>query len=177
MKRFIIALVALMGCGSGSEKSPPKASAPAPKIVRTAEAGPGQSERFSAQGKREKLWTIRWKKAQLDFAAKDDYGGMLETVEGTFFRAGKEASRFRAQFGEADKRAETLLLRGDVVVVGRDPAVTLRAQRLEWDALRGIVKARQDVTIQGEFGSMGPFKELWATPELDHIATPAKFVP
>ena len=168
-----ILALGLISCGPRA-KDDTKATAPE-RVERTARTGSGQSERFRTEGARERIWTVRWKTAEIEYTDPKEYGGWMEGVEGTLYQHGKPVSTFRADRGRANKATETLQLEGNVQVRGTRLGATLRAARLEWDAKREIVRALQGVTIEGEWGTTGPYEELWATPNLDRIATPSQF--
>ncbi len=101
-----------------------------------------------------------------------DQGGDMDTVDGTIFKDDKQASKFSAEKGHAEKGTGVLTLSGNVVVRAENPTVIMRCDQVEWDARIQILKAKGNVRFDETGYTLGTMKELWCSPDLRHIATP-----
>jgi hypothetical protein len=55
------------------------------------------------------------------------------------------------------------------------PGGTLTCEELEWLPEEEVIKARGRVRYEGESFTLGPLREVWATPDFQHVATPEMF--
>ncbi|MEJ5169504.1 MAG: hypothetical protein WHU10_00810 [Fimbriimonadales bacterium] len=138
------------------------------------EASEGELARTDPRTGR-KLWSVRWRRASLDYGADGSFGGSMERVEGVLFGARGETSRFEALRAEARQKEDWLKLAGSVRLEAQDPPAALRCEEVLWDAASGIVKARGGVRLETPAYSVGPFEELWSTPDLSYFSTPDLF--
>lgn len=99
----------------------------------------------------------------------------MEGVSGMLFGRRGLSSRFRARRAEASQRDQWLRLSGDVMLEAADPPSRLRCDEVLWDAGKDAVKARGAVVFDAGAYKVGPFPELWATPELSFFSTPDLF--
>lgn len=151
--------------------------------------GPGNGLVKSAPPERKSLWFVEWDSARIDVvdSPKNDLlgGGRLERVRGYLFDEGKPGSTFRGDRGVGDKEKKTLTLRGNVHVVAPDkdasgkksntPAAELTCDQIVYDAEKKVIRALGHVKVTGEIGTIGTLSEVWATPDLNRIATPDMF--
>ncbi|MFN3684099.1 MAG: hypothetical protein ACK41F_09210 [Fimbriimonadaceae bacterium] len=122
-----------------------------------------------------KLWTVQWSKASLDYGADGSFGGTMVGVRGALFGRSGERSLFEADRAEARQKEDWLKLSGRVRLQAQDPPSSLRCDEVLWDAAAGTVKARGGVVLETAAYSVGPFPELWATPDLTYFSTPDLF--
>ncbi|MBS1713664.1 MAG: hypothetical protein JST30_04935 [Armatimonadetes bacterium] len=101
--------------------------------------------------------------------------GTLAGVSGNVVRAGKVVSRFKGSHGSVDRKKGVLTLDGQVNVTDEVRGLTLAAKALVYDQDLGRFVAKGDVTVTSAGMVLGPLPEIWATPDLKKIATPAKF--
>lgn len=99
----------------------------------------------------------------------------MEGVSGSLYENGKAASGFRARKASADKAESWLKLSGQVVVESKTHSARLQCSEVLWDADSEIIKAKGGVRLATESYSVGPFHELWTTPELEEFSTPDLF--
>ena len=146
-------------------------------MTQNIHVGPGDLDRYvGLEAKREKVWTVRWKEAELDYTeGQEKPGGEMKEVEGTIYKQGQPGSSFSAENGHAEKGTGVLTLTGNVVVQAKDPAVTMRSESVVWDSVRQILVAKGNVRFDDPSATLGPVKELWCSPDLKHVATPDLF--
>ncbi len=113
--------------------------------------------------------------------------GTLKGVTGEIYDKGELSSRFSGDDGEADQSKQTFVLRGHVMVTSKVkpkgkreiPAemkeMKLTAAVIRWDPLAKKFKATGSVMISGPSYEMGPYPEIWATPDLNKMGTPDRF--
>ncbi|MGV3615640.1 MAG: hypothetical protein ACO1SV_09935 [Fimbriimonas sp.] len=171
-----------------------------PLAGQTINIGPGSGEfrgdlkQPDGTTKQETLWDVEWESSQ----AQPEEGGKatLRTVNGRIFTDGKPSARFKADGGRVDQKKQLLILRGNVEIVSvgdfkikvatpnkpasSDPGdpITLTCDQVRYEAKdpkRVVIKARGKVRVQSKTGTFGPTAELWATPDLNVVATPNLF--
>lgn len=129
----------------------------------------------SRTGKHELLFKIRYDQATIQIGSKGLVGGQAKGIEGEFYRASKVTSTFRAEEGRVNRATQTLELFGNVVIHSREPAATLRCDRMRYESDRKVIKASGNVTFKLRSGAVGTLPEAWTNPNLDVIATPSLF--
>ncbi|AIE85588.1 LPS export ABC transporter periplasmic protein LptC [Fimbriimonas ginsengisoli] len=139
--------------------------------------------KVGAPPEREPAWYVKWVNAKVQMTSNGPVGGRMEGVSGNFFKDGKKSTTFQAQSGLADKANNILNLAGQVQVVAPNPKpgatkprAVLTCDRLVYDATTKRFKALGHVQVVGEVGTIGTLSELWATEELDQVATPDMFI-
>lgn len=142
------------------------------RVVNVSEA---EAVRLSGEAGNPRIWEIRWKKAQLEYADDMHFGGTMDTVTGTIYHEGEAVSDFRADSGRAEKESERLTLDGNVRITARKGGGVLTCESLEWLPSRRLVAAKGKVRFEDDVYEAGTFSELWATPEMDAIGTPDRF--
>ncbi len=101
--------------------------------------------------------------------------GNLKNVHGSISKKGKVISQFKGQNAVLDKEMQTLELSGVVTISGEDQGLVLKAERVLYDQLNEKITARQNVIIDTETLTLGPFPELISSPDFRQIATPGKY--
>jgi hypothetical protein len=126
--------------------------------------------------KRDPLWDVEWESSQVQ--PGDGVKAVLRTVRGKLYTKGKPTTDFEADGARVDQKAQLLILRGHVRLVSSDPKGTLTCDEIRYEAAnpkRRVVKARGNVLVVGEVGTVGPTAELWSNPDLTVVATPNLF--
>ena len=137
-------------------------------------ASPGEATRLGAN--RQKLWTVRWKGARLDFTEGGRFSGYMDRVTGSIYgEKGQETSAFQGERGEADKAKDILRLSGSVKILSKEHKATLFCDKLEYEPERKRVRAVGNVRIESQSGVLNAGNEILATPDLTHVATPNLF--
>lgn len=177
----LVLAVGMTGCTGGKKSSgKPKGNKEQKKDDISAMAGdtigvaPGDGTYSDSAGK--PLWDVKWEVAQID--PKDGGKAALRTVSGKIYEKGKAETTFEAEAARIDRKKQILVLHGAVRIVSSDPAATLTCDLLRYEAAnpkRRVIKAVGNVRVDGAVGSMGPTDELWASPDLNVIATPSLF--
>lgn len=179
-------LLVVSGCvgkssSSGSKSTTKKPEPPAisSQTIHTTE-GSGTFNDDSPN--RNPLWDLKWKAVTAEAGEKGT--ALVDTVSGTLYAkakgAGSEPSTatFSADGAKVEQAIKRLTLRGNVTIVSREPKATLTCNEIVYEApnkTNRVVKARGRVLVQFESGTLGPIDELWATPDLNKIATPGMF--
>ena len=135
-------------------------------------AGPGEAELFSTEGKRNKLWLVKWQKGQVRAPDADDVAIDLETVSGTIFRDSNPAADFRGATGLSDKKTQVLRLEGGVEVVSKEYQATMKCDRLRYEGKLERITAEGTVRIQTKDGNITMQGPIYANPELTKIGSP-----
>jgi hypothetical protein len=138
------------------------------------EASQGELARTDPRTGR-KLWTVQWASASLDYGSDGSFGGTMDRVRGALFGRNGERTSFEADRAEARQKEDWLKLSGHVRLEAQDPPARLRCEEVLWDAAASTVKARGGVVLETAAYSVGPFPELWATPDLTYFSTPDLF--
>ncbi len=126
----------------------------------------------------EKVWLVHWSKAKI--LVPSDSGTKLKTgamvgVHGEIFKKNNVACRFRSDDGDADNTQKILVLRHHVRIESPQPVVTLLADRVVYDGVRKLFKAKGHVQVQGTMGTVGTLDEMWANQDLTRIGSPGLF--
>ncbi len=169
----------VVGCKAKSTL-PPSAPPKANVLQQTIESGAGSTEVFSPDKTSRRLWKIEWKTASVTATSEtkdgmiqmDPDSGMLNEVTGEVDDELGIASTFRGDRAEADKVQQVLSLSGKVVVISKRKGGQLICDRLEWLPKRKRYHAIGNVVATSPMGTLGPFPELWATPDLKKVSTP-----
>lgn len=119
------------------------------------------------------LWTMDVGSSRVSMDENERVRADARDVTGALYQQGEEASRFKAQRGQAERENERLVLSGQVVITGKAENLELRADRAVWQRGAKYVVAEGRVTVQGPSYQLGPFERLWATPDLRVRGTPA----
>lgn len=175
----MIGLLVLSGCAPSSGRRPDLRALdkPNPKDDEppAVSAGPGEATRFSADGKREKQWTLRWETASEVSFDEGKVSGTMARVSGTLSRKNLDVSDFSADRAIATKTGKTLRLEGNVRLVSRDPKASLRCDSVVWRPDLNRVEAKGNVRVDLPPWEMGVLPEVWARPDLSEAATPDMF--
>ena len=138
--------------------------------------GEGSGDKMGGPQNRDKLWTVKWKSATMDFyQAGEDFSGTLNEVTGSIYDKGKISSTFESARSIADKRKQVLALEGKVTVISQKPPMTLTCDRMTYNAESKIIKALGHVVVDGPSGRITGLEEVWTTPELTVVASPDMF--
>ena len=168
-----IAALALLGCGSPKRTDPTTKSPPPIPLDTTANTGPVAITQRDENG--HILWHVESDKSQIVYGGEKKLSGSLEKVNGDLYENGKLVSTFRADSATADQEENRLELEGKVEVTEMRESATLIAQKVTWDGKQQQIRASGDVRVVAKSYQMGPFKELWASPDLMHVGTPDVF--
>ena len=169
-------LICAIGCGGKK----PDAKAP-PKVPEKAEIPPivnlesGSADTFSSKLPREKLWTIRWKQAQVRPNTESTGTGSFETVSGEILDGEAVSNRYEAKQGKVNTSERTVELIGNVRLTSTKVDAVLTCDRVSYRESDKIVKAMGNIRVtspQGEIQMDGP---LWATPGLEKVGSPEVF--
>ncbi len=169
----------LSGCGS----APRKIATPHPKKKEDTPFGEGLTALTtngdavirSLNGDAKRLYSIKWAKAQIDASDKGIFAGSMDEVKGSVFQKDVDASSFSATRAEAKREEQLLVLTGGVTLTSTSKKIHLTCDRVEWHGHEELIKALGNVRAAGAFGTMSKMDELWATPDLAIISTPALF--
>lgn len=145
-------------------------------LQQTINVGKGSGTFRDEKTKRDPLWDVEWETSQVQPA--DGGKAVLRTVRGKLYTKGKPTTDFEADGARVDQKAQLLILRGHVRLVSSDPKGTLTCDEIRYEAAnpdRRVVKARGNVLVVGEVGTVGPTAELWSNPDLTVVATPNLF--
>lgn len=168
----------LVGCGakpaSNKQEEKPKAE-PLLKNAVTINAEPGEAEVRDASDKRVLLYKVSWQKASVSISNDGPFASAMETVAGSLFDNGTEASHFQAKSASANKEKNLLKLYGGVNVNSNSYKMKIHCDSLEYRAGDKLVVARGHIRAEGENGVLTGPEEIWATPDLKVIATPKEF--
>lgn len=167
----------IAGCGGG--KSANKTAPKAPEKEEQARelfTEAGDATRFTQDGVRRKLWTVRWESAYLRYASNGAVGGDMDVVTGSLYKDDKVVSTYKAKKAVADEVTGELKLEGDVEVYSPEQNSTLRSETLIWASKgREVIKAKGRVRLESPLYVAGEVPELWADPDLGRVATPEVF--
>lgn len=172
---FGLALLTMASCAPPAPKKPAEAPAPVKdEEPATTKLATGKVEVLATdeQGKA----VIRVRAASSDIEVGKQVGvSQLKTVEGEIYKAGKLESKFRADRGTVDQVKRLIDAKGNVVVKDSDGSVALRADAIHYKDGSGRIEAKGRVTVSSEAWRIGPFADLYATPDLQRVATPDRF--
>jgi len=162
----------LVACGSPKPKSNESETKPKAKPAEPIAVATASGETTHLSEKNEKMWRIAWKAAEV-VASGDVKVGTMAGVSGETFevitvknRAEQYiSSTFEAESAEADNKANRLMLRGNVKISATNG--TMLAERVEYDAKRGLYKATGRVTFESASGLIGPMDALYASSHTD----------
>lgn len=123
----------------------------------------------------ERLWSVKWKSAEMDIKGKSGVGRM-EGVSGVIARDGRDVATYRAARALADQERKVLTLSGQVRITSlKDPKAVLTCDKVTYTGEDKIIKAQGNIRIESGMGTLTSGSELWATPDLSHAATPDLF--
>lgn len=134
------------------------------------EAGSGSAPFFSAPPKSELQWEIHWNHAQMK-PDGTDVTGELTDVSGRIVDKRVDRATFTAKTGRSDRATKTLVLEGDVVIVGVKPVATIHCDRVTYFSESKRCRASGNVSVESEFGVVGPLDEVWCSDNFARIAT------
>jgi len=171
-----VILLCVSGCGGKKPEakatSKPPEKAEIPPIVNLES---GAADTFSSKLPREKLWTIRWKQAQVRPDSESTGTGSFEIVSGEILEAEAVSNRYEALQGKVDTARRTVELVGKVKLTSTKVDAVLTCDRVTYRESDKIVKATGNIRVtspQGELQMDGP---LWATPGLEKVGSPEVF--
>lgn len=144
-----------------------------------------------------KLWDLEWESSVVQ-PGEGSSTGVLRTVRGKLYTDSPSPTTFEADGARIDQEQKLLVLKGHVKIVspasdGRNesmvkarnsrgdtdllfvPAGTLTCDQVRYEAkVKGkeIIKARGNVLVATDQGTIGPTPELWTNPKLTVVATP-----
>ena len=182
--QWVALLLLISGCGSSpAPKAEPKKDEKkeeSPFADKTINVGKGEGTFRSDDAKRDPLWRVEWETSQVQ---GDGGQAVARTVKGQLFTNGKASTDFEADGARIDQKAKTLVLRGNVKVISKlegGQPVTLTCETVRYQAEDkkwkiGVMKAQGKVRVVGDNGTIGPTPELWATSDMNVVATPNMF--
>jgi hypothetical protein len=136
----------------------------------------GEATGWGKTEPKQALWKIAWQSAQVIFEPDGNSSTTMKNDSGSFFQKGVEASRFQSLTAKSDKESGDINVDGQVVVISIAHNTTMRCDHIYY-ASKGeqIVKATGNVSVDGQWGTVGGLKEVWATPDLKTFGTPDLF--
>jgi hypothetical protein len=105
----------------------------------------------------------------------NEVAGKMQGVRGNLYERGQPVNDFVADFGESDPDNDELELRGSVKIVAKKVGATLQCDQLVWKADANRFEAKGNVRMEGFGYTVGPFSEVWASPDLNRLGTPDVF--
>jgi hypothetical protein len=150
---------------SGTEKQEAKTVSKPPLNIGVSQ---GETIRRNSAGKR--VWSIRWKSAQLSII-DGKQSGRMNDVNGDAFEKDVLVSQFESKQAEADAKTDRLKLSGGVKILATESKTTLIAQKVDWLPDQKVFRASGDVIVEGPNGIIGPTDTLFVTPKLDRMAS------
>lgn len=132
------------------------------------------------------LWDIEWQSANLFIKQIDLQGkksskqfGTMKGVKGVVYDNGQIASTFSAELAEAFEADDRLKLSGKVVLTAIEidkkdnskKTTVLKANDVTWDPVQKRYVASGAVEVDGPSGYLAPTDKVFATSNLDKIAT------
>lgn len=124
---------------------------------------------------RRKAWTIRVHNATLDLEENLKPGAVLKDVDGTIYEEDNGVTTVHGDQAKADRKSPILSLSKNVYAKSASREARLTCDALKWDPDRRILMATGNVRYHGMSMEMGPFPELWASPDLQLFGTPDTF--
>ncbi|MCX7800675.1 MAG: hypothetical protein N2109_10070 [Fimbriimonadales bacterium] len=164
-------LLALSGCGGRQEHRKVERQTPEPRAMAASKGSLVRSDPSDGRS----LWSVQWDRATLDYGSDGSFGGSMEGVSGVLYGRRGASSRFRAQRAEASQKQHWLKLTGGVTLEATDPPSKLQCDEVLWDASADTIKAKGGVVLDAGDYRVGPFAQLWATPDLSYFSTPDLF--
>ncbi|MCU0315651.1 MAG: LPS export ABC transporter periplasmic protein LptC [Fimbriimonadaceae bacterium] len=132
-------------------------------------------------------WIVKAESSRTTLTQDQTSIGTLRKVTADLFEDGKIASRLFADEAVANQSTKELFAKGNVRIVAdqlpnssttQSPEPTvLTANEMEWGQDKSFVRAKGAVTVKSNVFILGPFPELWATPDLTKFGTPNQFKP
>lgn len=167
-----LAFLAICGCGPGPT---PTAAAPSEpeKDARRLRTGPVEVVVKDEDGR--VSWTMQADDSRLVIPESGAMTSMAESVTGQVYEGGKVSSRYTARAGTADQGQKTAVLTGSVEVTHESTGRVLRAARVVYSEARRRFEASGSVTVSSGEVRIGPFAQLYATPDLKRVGTPDRF--
>jgi hypothetical protein len=176
----LVAALVLAGCSGKPQAQATTNDGPSERIILN--SGSASADYYSTGPKREHLYSLNWKSGKATTKDQKNFYFVLSGVTGTIFEDGKAASTFRADTAVADQTVGNLTLSGSVTMKSLQSAgsdadeKTLNCEQMHYQDSDRIVRFSGEVTLSGKGFTLGPFPELWATPDLTtKVATPSLF--
>lgn len=163
----------MLGCGANLKNDTKKSQTPPIPPETTANTGPVAVTQRSPQG--QIIWTLKSEKSQITYGGEGKLSGTLENVSGELYQGGKLASKFKCNFASADQEQNRLEMHDSVRIVDIAEDATLMADHVVWEGDAGHIRASGNVRVMAKSYEMGPFEELWASPDLMQVGTPDVF--
>jgi len=174
---LILCYALVVGCGSSANHPAPSAPKQKPVLQQplVVNSISGEATIRSNHRDRQVLYHIHWKKAAVDVSDIGLFAGNMDDVEGEMYRKGKVVSTFTADHASANRDQQLLVLTGRVHAVSTTEKAAITCDRLEWHAAEEIAKAFGHIEVHGERATLSGLDEVWATPDLNYLATPSMF--
>lgn len=135
--------------------------------------GDGSATRLG--NNRQKLWTVRWKTAQLTREKTGSFSGAMQSVTGDIFDRKTVAATYSADRADASKADNHLTLDGKVVVKSKAYNALLYCDSITYLPESNRITASGHVRIETPTGVLNPGQDVVTTPDLAQIATPEMF--
>lgn len=176
-------LLLLTGCmkpkTNGAAADDSAGSSGIPKLVQAVAMADGSMTAYPSQGPHEPVYKIAWKSAQAEGSGSSDFTASAKGVSGSLFDKGTLVSRFTADRASIDRKAQLLLVQGNVRVVSARPGPlfgsVLTCSEIKYTDARRLIEASGNVKMDGPQYSIGPFEKLVAAPDLSRVGTPDAF--
>lgn len=125
----------------------------------------------------ERIWRVYWTTARVSVpgGAQQINTGSMNGVHGQIFRKDSVVCSFKSDHGWADNTDKVLTLTDHVRIESQKPPILLLCDKVVYDGNRKFFRAVGHVHVLGTMGTVGTLDELWATPDLNRIASPGLF--
>jgi hypothetical protein len=126
-------------------------------------------------GTRERLWSVTWSGARLEYAGEGSFGGSMQGVRGVIYENDRPVSTFEADAAQASKESNVLKVSGNVRVVVDEFKVNVTCDQIEWRPDDNVVAASGAVRVVMPGFELGPVPRVLSTPAFQHFATDELF--
>ena len=118
---------------------------------------------------------MEWQSAKVNVEEMESRGmAEAKQVKGEIIRDGAVVATYKAEAGLGDRAQQTLKLKGRVLVESKEHEATLSCEEMVYDAKLKVIKAGGGVKVTGDAGTIQTL-EVWASPDLNIVATPDMF--
>jgi hypothetical protein len=173
MRYQLVFLVALVGCAAPPAAKPAKPK-PVEKPTSVLKSNSGETVAY-APGKRERMWNVRWERAEIRGVETKKSVTDLEVVNGEFYRGDAVQGTYQADSGRAEQGTSKLYLSGNVSVTSKPFKAVLSCRSATYDGVKKELRAVGNVVVTFPDGRIELGEEIVATPDLTRIGTPETF--
>ncbi len=173
MRYLLVFLVVLAGCAAPPAAKPAKPK-PVEKPTTILKSNSGETVAF-APDKKERMWNVRWERAEIRGVETKKSVTDLEVVNGEFFRGDAVQGTYKADSGRAEQEASKLYLSGNVSVTAIPFKAVLTCRSATYDGVKKELRAVGNVVVTFPDGRIELGEEIVATPDLTRIGTPETF--